>query len=97
MRFKAAFLALLGGSLSLLPAQLDRATLTGAVTDSSGAVVPSAVLSVSSEETGLRRSAQTSDNGTYTFSAVADWLVYGNGRASGFAVGHDERCKAGSR
>jgi hypothetical protein len=67
MRFKAAFLTLLGGSLSLLPAQLDRATLTGAVTDSSGAVVPSAVLSVSSEETGLRRSAQTSDNGTYTF------------------------------
>ena len=70
MRFKVAFLALLGGSLSFLLAQLDRATLTGTVTDSSGAVVPSAVLNVSSEDTGLRRAAQTSDNGTYTFSQL---------------------------
>lgn len=52
---------------SPLHAQLDRATLVGAVTDSTGAVVPNAVVTVSSDDTGLRRTAQTNDSGAYTF------------------------------
>jgi hypothetical protein len=56
--------ALGAGSLS---AQLDRATLVGGVTDSTGAVVPNAVVTVSSDETGLRRSIQTNETGAYVF------------------------------
>ena len=68
MRCRVLTFVLLRGCLSRLPAQLDRATLSGAVTDSSGAVAPGAVLILSSEDTGLRRSVQTGDSGTYTFS-----------------------------
>src|SRR5690349_1157323 len=60
-------LVLAVGCWSNLPAQLDRATLVGAVTDSTGAVVPNASVTVSSEETGLRRAAQTNDSGSYAF------------------------------
>ncbi len=51
-------------------AQVDRATLTGTVTDPTGAVVPAANVEVTSAGTGLRREMKTSDSGTYTFSAL---------------------------
>ena len=51
-------------------AQVDRASLAGTVTDTSGAVVPGARLELVSQETGLRREALTSATGTYTFSQV---------------------------
>ena len=51
-------------------AQIDRATLTGTITDSTGAVVPGASIEVVSQETGLRRSGQTAENGSYTFSQL---------------------------
>ena len=51
-------------------AQVDRATLTGTITDSTGAVVPGASIEVVSQETGLRRSGQTTENGAYTFSQL---------------------------
>ena len=53
-----------------LIAQVDRATLNGTVSDSSGAVVPGATVEAVSQETGLRRVAQTSATGTYTVSQV---------------------------
>src|SRR4051794_28666877 len=68
MRCRLLVFVMFMGALSRLPAQLDRATLSGVVTDSSGAVVPGAVLTLSSEDTGLRRSVQSGDSGTYTFS-----------------------------
>jgi len=61
------FLAEFGSPAS---AQVDRATLSGAVSDSSGAVVPSARVEIVSQETGLRREAQTAENGAYTFSLL---------------------------
>lgn len=46
-------------------AQVDRAALTGTVTDASGAAIAGAVVSVSSPSTGFRREAMTSDAGVY--------------------------------
>ncbi len=54
----------------LLLAQVDRASLSGTVTDRSGAVVPGATLTLVSQETGFRREAVSGENGTYTFSLV---------------------------
>src|SRR5688572_1191356 len=53
-----------------MTAQVDRATLSGTVTDSSGAVIPGATLEVISQDTGLRRQVQTGANGAYTFSQL---------------------------
>ncbi len=53
-----------------LLAQVDRASLSGTVTDRSGAVVPGATLTLVSQETGFRREAVSGENGTYTFSLV---------------------------
>jgi hypothetical protein len=64
---RIVFVALALGLASTLSAQLDRATLTGAVTDMTGAVVPNAAVTVSSEENGLRRSTQTNETGGYAF------------------------------
>ncbi|MDP2998692.1 MAG: TonB-dependent receptor, partial [Bryobacterales bacterium] len=66
------FLAVLILLLSAVPgaAQVDRATLGGTVSDSSEAVVPGAKVVLVSQETGLRREAQTGPNGAYVFSLV---------------------------
>ncbi len=53
-----------------IAAQVDRATLLGTVTDSSGGVVPGARLEVVSQETGLRREASTSEVGDYTVTQL---------------------------
>jgi hypothetical protein len=48
------------------PAQRDRATLTGIVTDSSGAVVPSVPLTITNTDTGIVYRADTTEAGAYT-------------------------------
>jgi hypothetical protein len=55
--------------LSLL-AQVDRATLSGTVTDSSGAVIPAATVQATSSETGLKREVQSGASGNYTLSQL---------------------------
>src|SRR4030095_3252571 len=55
------------GSGSVAMAQLDRATLGGTISDSSGAVVPGARVEVLSEATGLKREAKATTTGAYTF------------------------------
>jgi hypothetical protein len=55
---------------STLSAQLDRATLNGTVTDSSGAVVLNAKVELVSQETGLRRETLTGANGNFVFPQV---------------------------
>jgi hypothetical protein len=70
-RSRSAFLTLTLGLLALaaLPtltsAQVS-ATITGRVTDPSGAVVPGAMVTVKSLETGASRSVITDDSGDYT-------------------------------
>ncbi len=50
--------------------QVDRATLGGTVSDSSGAVIPGAKIELVSEETGLKREATAGANGQYSFSLL---------------------------
>jgi hypothetical protein len=51
-------------------AQVDRATLGGTITDSTGALVPGAAATIESSETGLRRQAESAAGGAYTFSQL---------------------------
>ena len=53
-----------------LIAQVDRATLSGTITDTSGAIVPDAAAIVESPDTGLKREAQSATGGAYTFSQL---------------------------
>jgi hypothetical protein len=62
--FHAITLCLLG-SLAL-HAQVDRATLSGTVSDASGAVISGARILVESPQTGLRRQADSNAEGVYT-------------------------------
>src|SRR4028119_1151827 len=65
--FRVGVLCALGSNLY---AQVDRATLAGTVTDSSGAVVPGASVGLLLEETGFRREAQSAGNGTFSFPGL---------------------------
>ena len=47
-----------------------RAAVQGAVTDSTGAVVPGATVTVTSRETNLSRTATTTDNGLYSIPSL---------------------------
>ena len=51
-------------------AQLDRASLTGTVTDATGAVIPGVKVVASAAETGLRREVQTGASGNYVFTLL---------------------------
>ena len=63
-------LALLVILPSLAFAQVDTGTLSGTVKDTSGAVVPDAMVSIRNTATGATRSVQTGTDGVYTFSAL---------------------------
>ncbi|HWX54752.1 MAG TPA: TonB-dependent receptor [Verrucomicrobiae bacterium] len=58
-------------------AQVDRATLNGTITDSSGAVVPGAAVAVTGTATGFHREVVTGGAGTYSFTAlpIGDYTV----------------------
>ena len=60
-----AFVILIG--LAPVVAQVDRATLGGTVTDTTGAVIPGARVEMVSRETGLHRETQTATTGGYSF------------------------------
>ena len=54
----------------IAPAQVTTADLTGRVTDSTGAVVPNAKVTVQSLGTGATRTMTTSESGDYTFNLL---------------------------
>jgi Carboxypeptidase regulatory-like domain len=64
----SALLALLATNLS---AQLTSATLTGVVSDPSGAVIPQAKVTLTNEKTGDSRDTVTNSDGYYTFAGMA--------------------------
>jgi hypothetical protein len=57
-------------SLSLAALAQDTASITGNVTDPSGAALAGAQVTLSSPERGINRSTQTNESGGYLFGAV---------------------------
>lgn len=53
-----------------LSAQTPTGQITGRITDASGAVIPSATITVTSVDNGIARRAQSNESGYYTFSLV---------------------------
>src|SRR5436190_12469740 len=51
-------------------AQLTRGFISGTITDSSGAVVPNAKVSVTEQSTGVRHAGLTNEAGVYRFVAL---------------------------
>src|ERR1700754_2757084 len=66
----ALFLLLLILSATLAQAQVLYGTISGNVTDTSGAVVPSAQVVILEVQTGVSQKATTDSNGLYTVSAL---------------------------
>jgi carboxypeptidase family protein/TonB-dependent receptor-like protein len=72
----------------LLPAvaiaQAVKGTLLGAVTDTTGAGVPGATVTVTEVQTGIGRSATTNASGNYVFSNLKDGVYRVEAELSGF-------------
>ncbi len=68
-RFSLAAALLLLGSSSAL-AQVDTGTILGTVTDTTGAVIPGAKVTIVQEGTQVRQSSETRGDGTYVFTPI---------------------------
>ncbi len=73
----------LGLSLALF-AQSDQARVAGSVTDSSGAVIPGAAITVKNEKTGVERSATADEQGQFVVVSLPASLYKITGKADGF-------------
>ncbi|HEV2711031.1 MAG TPA: TonB-dependent receptor [Edaphobacter sp.] len=62
-------LCLVSGSVPVL-AQVANGSITGRLTDNSGAVMPDAVLTLTKTETGITRQTKANGEGVYTFPAL---------------------------
>src|ERR1035438_5203389 len=65
-------------------AQSDRGTITGTVTDPSGAVVPNAAMVAVNTETGTQFPIVTSDTGNYTAASLPPGSYTVTAEAAGF-------------
>jgi hypothetical protein len=66
-RFLLAFVIILCTAAVIVVGQAVNATLLGTVTDTSGASVPSAKVTITEVNTGVSRSSQTNGSGNYVF------------------------------
>ena len=78
-------------SASLAVAQLTRGTITGTVTDQSGAAVPGTAITITNVETGFTREAETGATGRY----AAPNLPVGNYEVSAQLAGFQTSVRAG--
>jgi hypothetical protein len=75
--FRYSFVAVFLGFIAALsaappsPAQTDRATLEGSVTDPSGAVISGATVTATESNTGISSARRTNTNGYYLFPGLA--------------------------
>lgn len=68
--FAVALIVLLAG-VSQLRAQTDSATLNGTVTDSTGAAIPGATVTITNKDTSANRVVVTNGTGNYTIPSLA--------------------------
>lgn len=73
-----------------LSAQIDTARLTGVVTDSTGAVIPSVAITVTNDETGVVQKTQSNSVGTYVIEALPPGTYTVRAECEGFQK-HNER------
>jgi len=66
-------------------AQFDTATVLGTITDSSGAAIPGATVTLKNLGTGITAAARTDENGAYQFFNVKIGSYQVSAEASGFA------------
>jgi hypothetical protein len=74
----------LTGFASVAFAQAGRGSISGLVTDQSGAIIPGAKVMAESQATGLKLSTVSSDAGLYTFVSLAPGVYRVTATASGF-------------
>ena len=77
-------LALLLSAAAILAAQSITGTITGTVTDSTGAVVPGATVIVTNTETNLKTAVETDTTGSYTATLLPRGSYTLEGTATGF-------------
>src|ERR1700745_3857073 len=86
--FTPAYLVLLTLSLTLSSAKLVHAQanagITGTVTDSSGAIVSGATVTITNQATGLQNHATTSSAGTYAVTGLTPGVYSITVEATGF-------------
>jgi hypothetical protein len=80
------FVCLLTLFLSALCAQTDTASLSGAVTDPTGAGVPGAVVTAENKATGAQRKTAAGSDGRYRFNLLAPGFYAVKVEAAGFKV-----------
>ena len=81
-RVSVLFLFLICASLAV--AQLDTGTISGTVTDQSGAAAPGATLTIRNVETGVSRKVETNPGGRYEATALPVGHYEVNASLSGF-------------
>ena len=65
-------------------AQVDTATITGSVHDSSGAVLPDAVVTATEVSTGIKTTARTASDGVYVITPLKIGTYSVSAQANGF-------------
>ena len=77
-------------------AQSDRGTITGTVSDTTGALVPNANITLTNTETGTKSASVTTGTGNYTISGFAGRHIHADRRAARLQqVRTDEHSGAG--
>ncbi len=71
---------------SFVRAQATSGDLTGTVVDSSGAAIPNAEVAATHDATGVKATAQTTENGVYRFTNLPVGTYTVSGSAKGFAA-----------
>ena len=84
----AAVLVLIG-TAATLRAQTATGQISGTVIDASGAVVPGATITVTSDLTGMTRTATTDSNGDYVFALLPPSTYSVEGELEGFNVARE--------
>ncbi|MFN0169770.1 MAG: TonB-dependent receptor domain-containing protein [Bryobacteraceae bacterium] len=83
-RFLSTLLLVLFATVPSLQAQVDRASLSGTVTDGSGSIISDAVVAVESEANGFRRETRTNGQGVYQMPGLPVGTYMVSMRMTGF-------------